>query len=115
MLTTLALIVQLVNIVCPLDNKLNQRANPVHWVNTARRLDGPRAVTIAGQANTTTRIFKYKKLAVNIVAMGNTTVKLLALLLQIVKLVLPENTTTRTFKPAANRALQENIMVKRVN
>ena len=103
MLTTLALIVQLANTVCPLDNKVKQRAKIVQWVNTVRWWDETRVVTIAGQANTVTRILKLHPI-VKYAALGNTTMKLLALLFLIVKFVLKENTMTRQVKPAANHA-----------
>ena len=54
----LAQIVILVNTRHSLDNKLNQHAKYVQWVNTVRQLDEARPVTIAGQANTMTRILE---------------------------------------------------------
>jgi len=103
MLRQLALIVQLVNTVHSLDNKLKQRAKHVQQVNTVQRLDEARVVTIAGQANTMTRILKLHPI-VKYAALGNTTMKLLALLFLIVKFVLKENTMTRQVKAAANHA-----------
>ena len=54
----LAQLVVLVNTRHSLDNKLNQHAKYVQWVNTVRRLDEARPVTIAGQANTMIRILE---------------------------------------------------------
>jgi hypothetical protein len=79
-----------------------------------QRLDEARVVTIAGQANTVTRILKLHPI-VKYVALGNTTMKLLAHLFLIVKLVLPENTMTKPLNQVANHALQESTTVKMPN
>ena len=112
MLRQLALIVQLVNTVHSLDNKLKQRAKHVQQVNTVQRLDEARVVTIAGQANTMTRILKLHPI-VKYAALGNTTMILLASLFLIAKLVLPENTMTKPLKPTVNHALQGNTTSRR--